>query len=150
MFCLDAFELDGYFFARDDVSACNRSDLACMPCSWRYHTQVDVTKTAATDFAANAVFVTHSEILKPGSVTRTLSYDEAGRHAGQCCCVLGLRHTMVVMFAVGALYRVCFVVDKAGIGEDRQHDNARSCDVLDLLLGAREMRCACLIRHALC
>lgn len=63
MLGLDALELDGDFFAGDDVGACRRSvdiwyegDQICL-------TEVNVTKATAANFAADTVFVSHTKIL---------------------------------------------------------------------------------------
>jgi len=47
--CLDALELDGDLFTRDDVGA-----------------EVDITEGSAANLAANAVLVTNAKILQKG------------------------------------------------------------------------------------
>ena len=85
VFGLDGFELDGNLFARDDVGA-----------------QVDITKTAAADLAADAVFVTDSKILDHSSVCMSSSCSQ--RRVSSCPSLksgeLGvLGRTMVVILS---------------------------------------------------
>jgi len=68
----DGFELDGDFFTRDDVCACvrRRRRVSTEPGGGSWHrwdelirTKVNITETAAADFAANTVLIAHTEIL---------------------------------------------------------------------------------------
>lgn len=62
MLGLDALQLDGDFLARDDVGACVLSAIVKSG-GPLVRTEIDVTKGAASNLAANSVLVADTEIL---------------------------------------------------------------------------------------
>ena len=111
---LDALELDGDLFTRDDVGACT---LHCQSCpssntidSIR-RTEVDVAEGAGTDLAADAVLVADPEILW----RRVRAFSQ---QCLQCECKC-LRHTMVVIMRIGGASRAQYPLC-VGLSEEMQ------------------------------
>lgn len=63
MLSLDVLKFDGNLFAGDDVGACVLMSYEFTAGSEVIHTQVNITETATTDLATNAVLVTDTQIL---------------------------------------------------------------------------------------